>query len=107
MSLSDDAARNRAAWTEWADEYAPGADRAWAQTEVTWGTWHVPETEVRALPDVRGKDVVELGCGTAYESAWLARSGARPVGIDVTPAQLATARAMQGKHGLEVPLVEA
>ena len=35
------------------------------------------------LGDVAGLDVVELGCGTAYFSAWLARSGARPVGVDV------------------------
>ncbi len=59
------------------------------------------------LPDVAGKDVVELGCGTAYISAWLARLGARPVGVDLTPAQLATAREMQSRHGLEFPLVEA
>ena len=38
---------------------------------------------------LRGLDVVELGCGTAYFSAWLARRGARPVGFDVTAAQLA------------------
>jgi hypothetical protein len=25
------------------------------------------------MPDVRGLDVVELGCGTAYFFAWLAR----------------------------------
>ena len=47
------------------------------------------------LGDVAGLDVVELGCGTAYFSAWLARRGARPVGVDVTPAQLETARRMQ------------
>jgi SAM-dependent methyltransferase len=99
--------RNRAAWTEWAGEYAEGAQRAWAQEEITWGIWRVPESELRALPDVEGKDVVELGCGTAYVSAWLARLGGRPVGVDPTPAQLATARAMQAKHGLEFPLVEA
>jgi SAM-dependent methyltransferase len=40
-------------------------------------------------------------------SAWLARRGARPVGVDVTPAQLDTARAMQARFGLEFPLVEA
>ena len=50
----------------------------------------LPLTEV--LADL---DVVELGCGTAYVSAWLARRGARPVGVDVTPAQLATARRWQ------------
>jgi SAM-dependent methyltransferase len=51
--------------------------------------------------------VVELGCGTAYVSAWLARRGARPVGVDVTPAQLETARQLQAEHGLEFPLLEA
>jgi SAM-dependent methyltransferase len=56
---------------------------------------------------VEGKDVVELGCGTAYFSAWLAHRGARPVGIDVTPSQLAIARELQAEHGLDFPLVEA
>src|SRR5439155_23776172 len=32
---------------------------------------------------------------------------ARPVGVDVTPAQLSTARAMQRRFGIEFPLVEA
>jgi SAM-dependent methyltransferase len=51
--------------------------------------------------------VIELGCGTAYFSAWLARRGARPVGVDVTPAQLETARLMQRETGIEFPLLEA
>ena len=59
------------------------------------------------MPEVDGLDVIELGCGTAYWSAWLARRGARPVGVDVTPAQLETARALQAEHGLEFPLLEA
>jgi SAM-dependent methyltransferase len=99
--------RNRDVWTGYASEYADWAPRAWAQEAITWGIWHVPETELRVLPELEGKDVVELGCGTAYVSAWLARRGARPVGIDVTPAQLETARRMQADHGLEFPLIEA
>jgi SAM-dependent methyltransferase len=68
----------------------------------------VPEAQLRALPaEVSGLDVVELGCGTAYLSAWLARRGARPVGVDPTPAQLATARRCQRELGLTFPLVEA
>ena len=54
-----------------------------------------------------GCDAVELGCGTAYVSAWLARRGARPVAVDLTPAQLATARRCQEHFGLTFPLVEA
>ena len=105
--LSEHAERNRRQWTEYAPTYAESAPRNWAQEEITWGVWRVPESEVRALPDVSGLDVVELGCGTAYVSAWLARRGARPVGVDLTPAQLETARELQRRFGLEFPLVEA
>jgi SAM-dependent methyltransferase len=49
-----------------------------------------PEEELGLLGDVRGLDVLELGCGTAYWSAWLQRRGARPIGLDLTSAQLAT-----------------
>jgi len=107
VTLSEHAQRNRDAWTALAPEYAGNAERAWTQDEVSWGVWQVPDAEVHALPDVAGKDVVELGCGTAYVSAWLARKGARVTGVDVTPAQLETARAMQVKFGLEFPLLEA
>jgi 2-polyprenyl-3-methyl-5-hydroxy-6-metoxy-1,4-benzoquinol methylase len=59
------------------------------------------------LPDVDGLDVVELGCGTAYWSAWLARGGARPVGLDNSSRQLATARVLQEEYDLRFPLVHA
>jgi ubiquinone/menaquinone biosynthesis C-methylase UbiE len=55
--------------------------------------------------DLGGQDVIELGCGTAYVSAWLARRGARVVGIDNSAAQLATARRLQREHGLDFPLL--
>jgi SAM-dependent methyltransferase len=67
----------------------------------------IPEAELRVLGDVAGKDVVELGCGTAYFAAWLAKLGARPVGLDITPAQLETARRMIAETGIEFPLIEA
>ena len=51
--------------------------------------------------------MIELGCGTAYVSAWLARRGARPVGVDLSAKQLETARAMQAEHGLAFPLHHA
>ena len=108
MTLPEHARRNRAEWTRWAPDYAEWAPRAWAREEFTWGVWGIPERELRVFPaSVEGLDVLELGCGTAYVSAWLARQGARPVGVDVTPAQLETARAMQERFALEFPLVEA
>jgi SAM-dependent methyltransferase len=99
---------NIASWTKANAEYTDAsAERAWAKEEVSWGVWGIPESEVRVLGDVSGLDVVELGCGTAYLSAQLMKHGARPVGVDPTPAQLETARRMQAETGLEFPLVEA
>lgn len=105
--LPDHVVTNRTFWTSEAASYVEPGRRSWADAEPSWGIWGVPESEVRILPDVEGLDTIELGCGTAYVSAWLARRGARPVGIDVTPAQLETARALQREHGLEFPLIEA
>ena len=105
--LPDHVIANRAFWTNEAAAYVEPGRRAWADPEPSWGIWGVPESEARILPEVAGLDTVELGCGTGYVSAWLARRGARPVGVDITPAQLETARALQREHGLVFPLLEA
>jgi ubiquinone/menaquinone biosynthesis C-methylase UbiE len=101
-------AQNVEVWTKAnAEHTGPRAREAWAKDEIDWGVFGTLERDVNALGDVAGLDVVELGCGTAYLSAWLAKRGARPVGVDPTPAQLATAREMQQEFNLEFPLVEA
>lgn len=65
----------------------------------------MPDASICALPaSVAGMDVIDLGCGTGYFSAWLARRGARPVGIDNSPRQLETARRMQEFFGITFPL---
>jgi len=102
----DYVSRNRASWDGLAREYEDPGRRNWAQEEPTWGIWGVPESQVQMLPaDVAGLDSIELGCGTSYVSAWLARRGARPDGIDNSEAQLTTARQLQREFGLEFPLL--
>jgi SAM-dependent methyltransferase len=107
LELSEHAAQTREAWNAAAPDWVAGGRAAWASPEPYWGMWEVPEAEARILPDVRGLDVVDLGCGTGYWCAWLHRLGARPVGLDVAEAQLATARDLQREHGIEFPLVHA
>ncbi len=105
---ADELAVNRALWTLVNAEFTDArSSSAWAAREITWGLFEVPEREIGALGDVAGLDVVELGCGTAYFSAWLARRGARPVGVDLTPAQLDSARRCQHRFGIDFPLVGA
>ena len=107
-ATGDHVPRNRAAWDRWAADYAEPGLRGWTQPEPGWGIWQVPEARVGVLPaDLAGRDSIELGCGTGYVSAWLARRGARPVGLDNSAAQLATARQLQDRFGLRYPLIHA
>jgi len=105
--MDDSIARNRALWEADAGRWVEPGRRRWARDEPCWGIWNIPESELRLVDDVAGADVVELGCGTAYVSAWLARRGARPIGVDPTTAQLLTARRLQEEFDLRFPLVQA
>lgn len=96
---------NRTYWDEQARDYVSAGERAWSN-EPSWGIFGIPDTDVGAFPNVDGLDVVELGCGTAYVSAWCARAGARTVvGIDNSIDQLITAKRLQTEHDLVFPLL--
>jgi SAM-dependent methyltransferase len=108
MDLPEHVRRNRESWDRWAADYVANGEDNWRLQpgEESWGIWGIPEASVGLLPDdLEGLDTIELGCGTGYVSAWLARRGARPVGIDNSEAQLATARRLQAEHGIEFPLI--
>ncbi len=47
---------------------------------------------LRALGDIEGRDVLELGCGNGYWLRLLARAGAKTTGIDLAENQIAAAR---------------
>ncbi len=104
-SRDDHVSENRRFWNEYAPSWVARAHRAW-KSEPSWGVWSVPETELRLLPDgLDGLDSIELGCGTGYVSAWLARRGARATGLDLSEEQLATAAALRHDHDVDVHFV--
>jgi SAM-dependent methyltransferase len=98
------AEENRQYWDAKADGYVARGERAWAAGVPTWGAWGVADEQAPLLPDdLTGTAVVELGCGTAYVSAWAHRRGARRVvGVDLSAEQLRTARRLADHH--DVPL---
>jgi SAM-dependent methyltransferase len=103
---NDHVSVNRASWDEDAPNWVERGRRSWASYEdPSWG-WYT-ESQLHLLPDVSGLDAVELGCGTGYISSWLARRGARVVGLDNSSKQLATARSFQDEFGVRFPLVHA
>ncbi len=107
-SLSEHAAKNRAAWNADCDTYQADHGPQLAESKGHgWGVWQIPEAELQVLGDVRDCDVLELGCGAAQWSIALARMGARPVGLDLSENQLAHARRLMAEAGVDFPLVHA
>jgi len=103
-----DAARNRASWDAFSDEYQKKHGATLAEAGgLAWGTSRVPESELRVLGDVAGKDILELGCGAARWSIGLARAGAHPVGLDLSERQLEHARRLMVDAGVDFPLIWA
>ncbi len=108
MLDADRIALNRALWDVVNDQFTDrDALRLWQRDTIAWGLFGNREHDLGALGDVDGLDVLELGCGSAYFSSWLARRGARPVAVDLSPAQLATAARCQTATGIGFPLLEA
>jgi SAM-dependent methyltransferase len=101
-------ALNRALWAVLNQRFTDAAaEEMWSRPETVWGLFSVAERDLGVLGDVRDLDVLELACGTAYFSAWLARAGASVVAVDLSGEQLETARRLQRRRGPVFPLVQA
>lgn len=104
----DESAHNRAFWAVVNEQVTDrDAEAMWARTDLSWGLFRQPEAELGVLGDPAGVEVLEIGCGTAFFSAWLARAGARPVALDQSSHQLATAARCRAAAGATFGLVQA
>ncbi len=100
--------KNRRFWNGHAAEYQREHARQLNRWDrPVWGVWAIPESKVNVLGDVRGKRVLELGCGGGQWSISLARIGARPVGVDLSIEQLRHAPALMADAGVSFPVVNA
>jgi SAM-dependent methyltransferase len=107
MKLTPHARRNRLFWNQLSDEYQAEQGQQLAIHGAAWGVWQIPEDELHVLGEVAGRDVLELGCGAAQWSIWLAQHGARAVGLDVSDRQLEHARHLAADARVEVALIHA
>lgn len=104
--LAEHVQANREYWDERAANWVAAGEHSWSASEPYWGIWQLPESQLALLPkDMSGMRTIELGCGTGYVSAWMARRGATPVGIDNSAQQLATARMLMTRHELSFEVV--
>ena len=103
----DYVARNRDIWTKTNAEYTDDhARRAWAEEESPGASSACRRLRSASWGTSAASTSSSSGAARRF-SALLAKRGARPVGVDVTPAQLDTARRQDGETGIHFPLVEA
>ena len=104
----EDVRKNLASWESDSAAYqernAPQLNR-WDR--LGWGTWDVPEDEVRALGDVEGLRALELGCGACQFGIKVAMRGARVIGLDFSANQLAHGLRHMDETRVRFPLVRA
>ena len=93
---------NAAAWDRHTAAYQ-------ARAQLSTNTAHygpeIPtEAELRLLGDLKGKRVLELGCGGAQCSIAFAKQGATAIGVDFSAQQLAFARRLCEREDVRVEL---
>jgi ubiquinone/menaquinone biosynthesis C-methylase UbiE len=96
---------NRREWDSYADEYQATHGAFLRDVGFLWGPEGVEEADARALGDVAGRRVLEVGCGAAQCARWLSTQGAVAVGVDLSERQLQHARRIDEDSGHRVPVV--
>jgi len=104
---AESARANRRWWDADADDYQAAHGAFLGDADFVWCPERVRESDVHLLGEVAGRRILEVGCGAAMCSRWLAAAGARPVAFDVSSGMLGHAQALAGSTGIDVPLVQA
>ena len=97
-------AANRADWDRNADEYQAEHGEFLGDARFVWCPEGWDEADVRLLGDVRGRRVLEIGCGAGQCARWLRAQGADAFGIDLSIRQLQHARRLDDETGVRVPV---
>ena len=93
---------NAAAWDQVAADYVAGM--AFPTDVAHYGSDIGTEADFRLLGDLRGKRVVELGCGAAQNSIAFAKQGAIAIGVDASAEMLAIGRRLCDREEVRVEL---
>ena len=98
---------NRAWWDADADSYQAEHGAFLGDVDFVWCPEGLRESDVALLGELRGRRILELGCGAASAARWLATRGARPVAVDLSAGMLRHAAEAATRSGVRVPLVQA
>jgi SAM-dependent methyltransferase len=107
VSPEEAVSANRAWWDADADAYQAEHGAFLGDADFVWCPEGLREADAGLLGDIRGRRVLEVGCGAAQCARWMAAAGAAPVAFDLSAGQLVQARRLTARTGVGMPLVQA
>jgi ubiquinone/menaquinone biosynthesis C-methylase UbiE len=107
LSEAQTSKASRTYWDSAATEYLEEHGAFLGDDRFVWCPEGVDEADAQLLGSVRGKRVLEIGCGAAQCARWLTKQGARAVAFDISVEQLQVGKALDRKTGTAVRTVAA
>lgn len=100
LDRAQTAKASRTWWDANAGDYHAEHGEFLGDARFIWCPEGVDEADAQFLGPVRGKRVLEIGCGAAQCSRWLASQGADVVGFDIAAGQIQIARELDRRTGI-------
>ena len=74
--------------------------------EINYGAGGLKEDDLKLIKEIRGKKVLEIGCGGAQCGIAFAKQGAIVTGIDISEKQIEFARQLAKDNNVEIELYQ-
>ncbi|TDD59193.1 class I SAM-dependent methyltransferase [Kribbella antibiotica] len=98
---------SRTYWNSAAAEYLAEHGDFLGDDRFVWCPEGVDEADAQLLGNVRGKSILEVGCGAGQCTRWLTAQGAQAVAFDISVEQLQVSRTLDRKTGTTARAVAA
>ncbi|WP_283133821.1 class I SAM-dependent methyltransferase [Rhizohabitans arisaemae] len=106
-SAAETAAANRGWWDGTSDDYQAEHGEFLRDVGFVWCPEGTDEADVHLLGDVRGKRILEIGCGAGQCGRWLIAQGAHVAGVDLSARQLQHSRRIDEATAVRLPALVA
>jgi SAM-dependent methyltransferase len=107
VSAGESVAANIAWWDADAEDYLAEHGATLGESDFLWCPEGLRERDLELLGELPGKDVLEVGCGSAPCARWLTTQGARVAAIDLSAGMLRHAAETNSVTGITPALVRA
>ncbi len=77
-----------------------------AIVDVNYGPGAPNERRLKLLGNIKGKEILEIGCGGGQCTVYFAKKGAKVTGVDLSEEQLKFAKKLADKHKVDIKFIQ-